>query len=178
MKIILIPFCIQSMSRKTRRGARSVFKYMSTPSPKSDTLIGRMRIGITSTMALGALCILTMNQPAQATLIESASPSFHLVRGGARGGGRGFENRGEEDRGNEGRSNENAETNSSAGAADHPATAEDRMHTLDNTDNNRANNLKNDEAGWGEDGGWVDTNGLCSNGATPDAFGHCPSTSQ
>lgn len=42
----VIPFCIQTMSRKTRRGARSVFKYVSTPSQKSDALIGRMRIGI------------------------------------------------------------------------------------------------------------------------------------
>jgi arginine/lysine/histidine transporter system substrate-binding protein len=42
----VIAFCFQTMSRKTRRGARSVFKYVSTPSPKSDALIGRKRIGI------------------------------------------------------------------------------------------------------------------------------------
>lgn len=47
-----ILFCFQTMSRKTRRGARSVFEYMSTPSPKSDTLIGRKRMGI----SLFSLC--------------------------------------------------------------------------------------------------------------------------
>lgn len=44
----LIPFCFQTMSRKTRRGLLRVFKYVSTPSPMSDALIGRKRIGITT----------------------------------------------------------------------------------------------------------------------------------
>jgi hypothetical protein len=48
------------------------------------------------------------------------------------------------------------------------------VHNLDNADNNRANNLRKNEADWGG----VGTNGECSNGATPDAFGYCTPTPQ
>lgn len=47
-ELFLIPFCFQTMSRKTRRRARSVFEYVSTLSLKPDALIGRKRIGINS----------------------------------------------------------------------------------------------------------------------------------
>jgi len=50
---MFILFCFQAMSRKTKRGARSLFKYMTTPSPKSALLIGRKRMGI----SLFSLCL-------------------------------------------------------------------------------------------------------------------------
>jgi len=43
-----------------------------------------MKILLTSTMALGALCILTINEPAHAAIIDS--PNFHLAHGGHGGG--------------------------------------------------------------------------------------------
>lgn len=65
LKLALIPFCFQTMSRKTRQGARSVFKYVSTPSPKFDALIERKRIGITS-LTLGVILCASLNSSAEA----------------------------------------------------------------------------------------------------------------
>src|SRR3990167_6854729 len=45
-----------------------------------------MKILMASTMALGALCILALNQPAKAE-ISSNDPNFHLPRGGGHGAG-------------------------------------------------------------------------------------------
>lgn len=117
-----------------------------------------MKMLLTSTMALGTLCILGLHQPANAAL--SDSPNFRLVRGGgAHGGGRGFEGRGEgrgegyRENHSEG-SNEDHATNSEN--IDRSATAADRMHTLKDDNNGHYNNRRNDEdwadEGWGDEG--------------------------
>lgn len=45
-----------------------------------------MKILMTSTLALGALCVLALNQPAKAE-ISTNDPNFHLTHGGGHGGG-------------------------------------------------------------------------------------------
>lgn len=114
-----------------------------------------MKILLTSTLALGAICVLALNQPAAA-------------RGG-HAGGHGFEshaeNRGEGSDASRGR--EAAENHAAASEdTDRSAAAEDRVHTIENNAN-RDNNLRNadDEWGGGYDGAWgcaaVNENGEC-----------------
>ena len=138
-----------------------------------------MKILFTATMALGTLCLLDMNQSANATHIESDSPYLYLARGGhGHVGGREAEGRGERGEGRgegeEGRgTGENKAADSNA-ATDHPAQSEDRMHTLDNAERNT---LRNDEA-WG-DGAWGDGwGGVCPDGQYMNANGNCVPTSQ
>lgn len=132
-----------------------------------------MKIFLTTTMALGAMCILETNQPANATVAESVSSNIHLVRGGHRGReaageGRAEEGRAEEGRAEEGRAEEAPKDSGEAGrnttspTTDQPAV--DRMHSIENSDISR--NLNN--GGWGDDGGWTV---LCPNGT--DKNGNC-----
>jgi len=129
-----------------------------------------MKIFITTTLALGALCVLEMNQAAKAALRND--PNFHLTRGGGgHGGGHGFEGHREEGPGEEGRGEgygAGAAGNVGEGhpiANDHPV-AEDRVHTLNNdVRNNEEANRWNDE-GWEGVGGiggclQTDANGVC-----------------
>lgn len=127
-----------------------------------------MQILLTTTMALGALCILETTQPAKATT-ESVSPNIHLVRGG---GGHRPAGHGEEGRNLESR--EDADSAAHDVSNDHPA-AQDRSHTLEN-------NLRND-AGYGFGAGWgtsaileegdVSVEDLPQGCAEVDAEGNC-----
>lgn len=66
----LIPFCIQTLSWKTRRCLLPVCKYVSTPRRKSDAFIGRMGIGI-------SLLFLLLPLPAQG-VVQDVSQSSQL----------------------------------------------------------------------------------------------------
>lgn len=126
-----------------------------------------------TTIALGALSILEMNQPA--TAVFSDDPSFHLARG--RGGERREaprEELGEQHR--EGPRNEGSaaeHTEHPAVSGDHPASgeAERRLHGINEGETSRNHELLKGE-GWFEEGGegWVEES-PCPNGV--DANGNC-----
>lgn len=135
-----------------------------------------MKFFFTSTLAIGAICLIETTQPAKAIFSESIVPHIQLARGGgghAGGhyGGRGFEGRGGEEHGAEDLGGDHAASSDINAEHSTALQQEDRSHTLENSNINRNNNLRDNAEGWqGVGGDWEGVDGgisVCPDGTMP-----------